>query len=157
MVSIGREVFSVPAKMISVSEEKRLEYIEGQELAVLQILRGLAVCPKKRSLTPKPGTQHGFSTSLNSIEVSLDSMKFAFLTGLEHEHGQGVSQSSSLAAWLFVLDGQLVEQVFMQMNLPEVDVSLHLFLHAQPDRRETNAVSDGKAAFKQKNYGSIDS
>jgi hypothetical protein len=76
-------------------------------------------------------------------------MKFAFLTGLEHEHRQGFSQSSSLAVWLFVLDGQLVEQVFMQMNLPEVDMSLQRPLHAQPERRETNALSDGKAAFKQ--------
>jgi hypothetical protein len=37
----------------------------------------------------------------------------------------------------------------MQMNLPEEDMSLQRSLHDQPERRETNALSDGKAAFKQ--------
>lgn len=82
-------------------------------------------------------------------------MKFVFLTGLEHAHGQGVSQSSSLSSWLLVLDGQLVEQLFVQVNLPEVDMSLEWSLHAQPERRETNAVSDGKAAFKQLNNKNV--
>jgi hypothetical protein len=179
MVSIGRSAHPISEELLSVSQTKRLESIDGAEELKDKERKDLAVArelnPRLLLFTPKPGTQQGRSVQ-HCFWASIVSEGSGALLPLQDTetcllNGLSVSPASADSVlWLLSLVDNVEARA--QDDLPKFSsISAKLLagqqpvafgdkqkpwlraLHAQPEKSVTKAISELGA--ESKNYCQI--